>query len=131
MGTGARCALAVAALGLALILTACIGGAGAPPTPTPPATAAPLPTVPRPPLDTPVAQTSAAPATDTAVHVVQSGETLGSIALRYYGDANRWQAIYDANRSQLPSPNALAVGMRLTIPPVSASTPPTPTVATR
>jgi nucleoid-associated protein YgaU len=88
----------------------------------------------RPALDTPVAQASAAPG-NTAVHVVQAGETLGQIALRYYGDANRWQVIYDANRGQLPSPNALAVNMRLTIPPLTA-TPPTaaqrtPTAAPR
>src|SRR5437870_3688931 len=103
MGISARRALALAALGLTLALSACIGGAGAPPTPTPASTVAPLPTVPRPALDTPVAQGSAAPA-NSVVHVVQSGETLGQIALRYYGDANRWQLIYDANRGQLTSP---------------------------
>jgi nucleoid-associated protein YgaU len=130
MGSSARGALGVAAVGLALSLSACIGGAGAPPTPTPPPTSAPLPTVPRPALDTPVAQASAAPA-NSAVHIVQAGETLGQIALRYYGDANRWQAIYEANRGQLPSPNALAVDMRLTIPPLSTATAPTPTPARR
>jgi nucleoid-associated protein YgaU len=133
MGRGARGALALATVNLALTLSACVGGAGAPPTPTPPPTPAPLPTVPRPALDTPVAQASAGPA-DSAVHVVQSGETLGQIAMRYYGDANRWQAIYDANRGQLPSPNALSVGMRLTIPPASAASAaasPTPTPARR
>lgn len=131
MGSGARGARTWASLSLALTLSGCIGGAGAPPTPTPPPTAAPLPTVARPALDTPVAQTNAAPAANTAVHVVQSGETLGQIALRYYGDANRWQAIYDANRGQLTSPSALAVGMRLTIPPLSAATSPTPTPTAR
>jgi nucleoid-associated protein YgaU len=133
MGSRVRGALAPAAVGLALTLSACIGGAGAPPTPTPLPTPAPLPTVARPALDTPVAQGSPAAAANTAVHVVQSGETLGQIALRYYGDANRWQAIYDANRGQLPSPNALAVDMRLTIPPLSAATAPalTPTPAQR
>ncbi|HZR97887.1 MAG TPA: LysM peptidoglycan-binding domain-containing protein [Chloroflexota bacterium] len=130
MGRRARAALTWAAFSLALTLSGCIGGAGAPPTPTPPPTAAPLPTIARPALDTPVAQASAAPA-NTAVHVVQAGETLGQIALRYYGDANRWQVIYDANRGQLPSPNALAVGMRLTIPPLTAAASPSPTPAAR
>jgi nucleoid-associated protein YgaU len=131
MGRGARGARTWASLSLALSLSACIGGAGAPPTPTPPPPPAPPPTVARPALDTPVAQTNATPGANTAVHVVQAGETLGQIALRYYGDANRWQAIYDANRGQLPSPNALAVNMRLTIPPLSAATSPTPTAAPR
>ena len=67
------------------------------------------------------AQASAAPSS-SAVHVVQAGETLGQIALHYYGDANRWQVIYDANRGQLSSPSALSVNMRLTIPPLSAAT---------
>ena len=130
MASSARGALASGAVVLALSLSACFGGAGAPPSPTPPPTPAPLPTMPRPALDTPVAQASAGPA-NSAVHVVQAGETLGQIALRYYGDANRWQVIYDANRGQLPSPNALAVDMRLTIPPLSAATAPSPTPAQR
>ncbi|HLH24750.1 MAG TPA: LysM peptidoglycan-binding domain-containing protein [Chloroflexota bacterium] len=133
MARGARGALAVAILGLVLALSGCFGGAGAPPTPTPPPTTAPLPTVPRPALDTPVAAQASAAPSNSAVHVVQAGETLGQIALRYYGDANRWQVIYDANRGQLSSPSALAVNMRLTIPPLSAATttPATPTSAPR
>ncbi len=122
MGKGAAPAMWLGTLALTLALTACLGGAGAPPTPTPVPTAAAPPTVPRPSLDTPAAQASAGTSA-TAVHVVEAGETLGQIALRYYGDANRWQVIYDANRSQLPNPNALVVGMRLTIPPLSAATP--------
>jgi nucleoid-associated protein YgaU len=53
----------------------------------------------------------------TLVHTVAAGETLGQIALRYYNDANRWQRIYEANRSAISDPNALVVGTRLTIPP--------------
>jgi nucleoid-associated protein YgaU len=75
-----------------------------------------VPTVPRPALDTAVPSTTAT-ASAQVVHVVQSGDTLGRIALRYYGDANRWQRIYDANRAAIPNPNALTVGTSLTIPP--------------
>src|SRR5919199_1466526 len=128
MAKGARPAQGLATIGLALALSSCVGGAGAPPTPRPASTPTPLPTVLRPALDTPAAQASVAPS-NSAVHVVQPGETLGQIALRYYGDANRWQAIYDANRGQLPSPNALAVDMRLTIPPLTAATTPSATPA--
>jgi nucleoid-associated protein YgaU len=113
---------------MALIQSACLGGAGAPRTPTPAPTVLQLPTVPRPALDTPGVQAAASPSS-VVTHTVQPGETLGSIALRYYGDANSWQRILDANRATVPDQSALAVGTQLTIPPAtnppSASTPPT------
>ncbi len=34
-------------------------------------------------------------------HVVQPGETLRSLAKKYYGDANLWEQIYDANRDKV------------------------------
>lgn len=47
-------------------------------------------------------------------HVVQSGDTLGSIAARY---AASWREIYAANRATIgPNPNVIQVGQRLTIP---------------
>ena len=101
---------------LALAGVACFGGATVPPTPTPPPTIVQAPTVRRPALDTPGALPSVSPL-PSVVHIVQAGETLGQIAQRYYGDANRWQQIYDANRAAIPNPNALTVGTRLTIPP--------------
>ncbi|HEY7064605.1 MAG TPA: LysM peptidoglycan-binding domain-containing protein [Chloroflexota bacterium] len=51
------------------------------------------------------------------MHVVAAGDSLGSIAVRYYGDSSRWQRIYEANRGVIPDPNALAIGTRLNIPP--------------
>jgi LysM repeat protein len=45
---------------------------------------------------------------------VQPGDSLGKIANRY---CTSWQAIYDINRQTIgPNPNALAVGMVLTVP---------------
>ena len=44
------------------------------------------------------------------------GDTLTKISLQFYGTANRWQAIYDANRDVLPSPSLLSIGSTLTIP---------------
>jgi hypothetical protein len=44
------------------------------------------------------------------------GETLGSLALRYYSDPGRWPLIAEANRQQLPNEWSLAVGQRLSIP---------------
>jgi nucleoid-associated protein YgaU len=100
-----------------VLVASCGGGTGAaPPTPTMPPTVVQLPSIPRPPLDTPVAQASAV-AAQGVVHVVGPNENLGSIALHYYGDANQWQRIYDVNRNVIPNPNDLTIGTRLSIPP--------------
>lgn len=45
----------------------------------------------------PHSNTPTAPARTPRTHTVSSGETLGSIALRYYGAATRWLALYNAN----------------------------------
>jgi nucleoid-associated protein YgaU len=56
-----------------------------------------------------------------AVHVVQRGETLSSLARRYYGDAGKWRVIYEANRRTIGHDhNRLLVGMQLVIPAYGA-----------
>lgn len=48
---------------------------------------------------------------------VARGDSLQSISLRFYGTADRWKAIYDANRGILSTPNApLRAGKILAIP---------------
>ena len=51
-------------------------------------------------------------------HVVQSGESLGKIAAKYYGRSTpaRVDAIYKSNRDTLSSPQAVKVGEKLKIP---------------
>jgi len=49
------------------------------------------------------------------VHVVTSGETLSSIARKYYNHQN-YTKIIEANRIVLPDPNQLSIGMELRIP---------------
>jgi nucleoid-associated protein YgaU len=50
-------------------------------------------------------------------YVVQSGDTLRSIAEHQYGDATQWPRIYNANRDLIgPDPDALKAGMRLQLP---------------
>ena len=48
-------------------------------------------------------------------HVV-AGDTLTKIATRFYGDAAKWDDIFEANKDTLPSPGALRVGQTLVIP---------------
>ncbi len=57
----------------------------------------------------------AAKATGTA-YTVRSGDTLSTIAERYYHNSSDWTWIYDANRSKISNPNSIYVGERLTIP---------------
>ncbi|MCW5547943.1 MAG: LysM peptidoglycan-binding domain-containing protein [Opitutaceae bacterium] len=82
-----------------------------------PITMAPL--SPRPAAAEPAAPPPASPppAAETArLHVVVKGDTLFSLAQRYYNDRSRWRDIYAANRDQMPNENALRLGMTLKIP---------------
>jgi nucleoid-associated protein YgaU len=50
------------------------------------------------------------------VHTLQRGETLFSLARKYYGDQRQWRRIYQANRTRILDPQKLPVGMKLIIP---------------
>ena len=49
-------------------------------------------------------------------HTVVKGDTLFSLAQKYYGNRSKWRDIYDANRDVLPSENSLKLGMDVKIP---------------
>jgi tetratricopeptide (TPR) repeat protein len=57
------------------------------------------------------------PAAGARRHVVARGDTLYSLAQRYYNNRSRWRDIYAANRSRMSNENDLRVGMELVIPP--------------
>jgi hypothetical protein len=50
------------------------------------------------------------------IYEVVSGDTLSKIAKRYYGDANQYMKIFEANRDQLKNPDRIDVGQKLKIP---------------
>jgi 5'-nucleotidase / UDP-sugar diphosphatase len=50
------------------------------------------------------------------IYVVQKGDTLSSISAKYYGSAKQWSKIVNANRNNLPDPNRLTPGIKLSIP---------------
>jgi nucleoid-associated protein YgaU len=50
------------------------------------------------------------------LYTVVAGDTLRSIAQRFYGDENQWQRIFNANRDQISNPDVISVGWVLTIP---------------
>ena len=56
------------------------------------------------------------PAEAFRIHVVQRGETLSEIALRYLGSVTRYQEIFEANRDVLSDPDSIREGMTLRIP---------------
>ncbi len=49
-------------------------------------------------------------------YTVQSGDTLGHVALTYYGDHLKWRKIYEANKQTMKNPNFLYIGQRIMIP---------------
>ena len=125
-----RTAVAIAILGSALLSAACFGGGqqAAQATPTggtavttgSPSPAASPPAA-KPPggLPSPAASPSPArPSGSEETYTVEVGDTLGTIAQKFYGDQTQWRRIYEANRSAIgDNPDAIAVGTQIRIPP--------------
>ena len=51
-----------------------------------------------------------------AKHTVKSGDTLGKIAKHYYGNASKYNAIFEANRDILNNPDVIHPDQELKIP---------------
>jgi len=49
-------------------------------------------------------------------YVVQPGDTLSKIAKHFYGDANKYMKIFEANKDHLKNPDTIKVGQELKIP---------------
>jgi nucleoid-associated protein YgaU len=47
---------------------------------------------------------------------VQAGDSLSKIAKRELGDANKWHAIYEANKDRIKNPDLIHPGDVLTLP---------------
>jgi nucleoid-associated protein YgaU len=68
--------------------------------------------------------TAAAPATAEPfagshagrTYTVAQGDSLSKIAKREYGDANKWRAIYEANRDLIKDPDLIYPGQSFRIP---------------
>jgi soluble lytic murein transglycosylase-like protein len=59
---------------------------------------------------------SVKPASPAHVYVVRAGDTLWSIAQRFYGNPLMWSHVYYANQWQIHDPNEIYPGQNLTIP---------------
>jgi nucleoid-associated protein YgaU len=85
------------------------------PNPNPPTAARPsleIPTV----VISPVPSPSPSPVADGQNYTVAPGDTLTTLAERFYGDASQWRTIFEANRDRMTSQDDLQVGMSLRIP---------------
>ncbi|HSL71841.1 MAG TPA: LysM peptidoglycan-binding domain-containing protein [Longimicrobiales bacterium] len=60
--------------------------------------------------------TAPPPSQDRRTVTVQAGDSLSKIAKRELGDANKWHAIYDANRDQIKDPDLIHPGQVLKLP---------------
>ena len=70
-------------------------------------------------VDTSLPQPQAAAAASGAggrTYTVKSGDTLSKIAKEFYGNANEYNKIFEANTDQLTSPDRINVGQELKIP---------------
>lgn len=56
------------------------------------------------------------PQTGGTQYLVQVGDTLQSIALAHYGDANKYVVIYEANRTTISNPDSVEAGQTLVLP---------------
>jgi len=99
-----------------------VPGAGAGKTPVAVETMPPPPVArPRPltPVKVPAETTPPAPADAAAgqSYVMKAGDTLYTLAKRFYGNGNLWTRIFDANKDKIKDPSHIPIGTTLTIPP--------------
>ena len=59
---------------------------------------------------------SAPAATESKFYEVKKGDTLSAISKAMYGDANKYQKIFDANKPMLKDVNKIYPGQKLRIP---------------
>jgi nucleoid-associated protein YgaU len=62
------------------------------------------------------AQEKKEPSVQNEIYTVKQGDSLSKIAKRFYGKANLWNKIYEANKDQIKNPDLIQVGQKLVIP---------------
>ncbi|MBB6560581.1 nucleoid-associated protein YgaU [Acidovorax soli] len=58
------------------------------------------------------------PEPEAQYHDVVRGDTLSAIAKKFYGDANKYPKIFEANKPMLTHPDKIYPGQKLRIPPL-------------
>ena len=67
-------------------------------------------------VDTSLPQPAQRQAAPQQTYTVQAGDTLSKISKQFYGDANKYLKIFEANRDQLSDPDKIKPGQALKIP---------------
>jgi nucleoid-associated protein YgaU len=71
-------------------------------------------------IDAPAAQAAAAsasgPSSSARTYHVQPGDNLSKISKQFYGDANKYMKIYEANKDKMADPDHVRAGTDLIIP---------------
>jgi nucleoid-associated protein YgaU len=71
-------------------------------------------------IDAPAAQAAAAsasgPSSSARTYHVQEGDNLSKISRQFYGDANKYMKIYEANKDKMSDPDHVRAGTDLIIP---------------
>jgi LysM repeat protein len=62
------------------------------------------------------AAVGAAPVTPQRTYTVQPGDSLSKISQHFYGNANQYMKIFEANKDKLADPDKVRAGMELNIP---------------
>ena len=57
-----------------------------------------------------------APDAGGRMYSVQPGDSLSKIAKKFYGNANDWKKIFDANKDRIKNPDVIQPGWALKIP---------------
>jgi nucleoid-associated protein YgaU len=61
---------------------------------------------------------TAPPAEDeTQFYIIKAGDTLSAVAKQFYGDANKYPKIFEANREVIKDANLIFPGQKIRIPP--------------
>lgn len=70
-------------------------------------------------IEAPAAAAAAAAsgsATRVRTYTVQTGDSLSEISKQFYGNANQYMKIFEANKDKLSDPDKIKAGMQLLIP---------------
>ncbi len=88
------------------------------PAPAPEPEAAPIALPEAAPAEAPAAAKPATPSVEDTetLHEVVKGETLSAISKKYYGTANKYMKIFEANKDTLSDPDVIRAGQQLRIP---------------
>jgi nucleoid-associated protein YgaU len=62
------------------------------------------------------AAAASGPSGTTRTYTVQPGDSLSKISKEFYGNANQYMKIFEANKDRLTDPNVIKTGMELVIP---------------